>query len=121
MKIEWSKSVEILIAVTCLITKLPWLGDSEEAFRSLIQAASRLPHVVEASHCHFNCWMSSKETVYTSFSSFFSTLPEIESVSTVSVRDASSTRPLIGQFKDCENHLCKKFVFTFWYRFIVID
>ena len=121
MKVEWSKSVEILIAVTCLITKLPWLGDSEEAFRSSIQAATCLPHMVEASHCHFNYWMSIKEAVNTSFSSFFSTLPEIESESTVSVADALSTRALISQFKDYENHLCKKVVFTSWYWFIVID
>ena len=36
-------------------TKLPWPGDSEGTFRSLSQAATCLPHTVEASHCPFNC------------------------------------------------------------------
>ena len=34
-----------------LFTNLPWPGDSEETFRSLSQAATCLPHMVEASHC----------------------------------------------------------------------
>ena len=38
-----------------LFTKLPWPGDSKGAFRSSSQAATCLPHTMEASHCSFNC------------------------------------------------------------------
>ena len=50
-----------------LFTKLPWPGDSEVTFRSSGQAAppTCLPHTVEASHCPFNCWTSSRERQFT--------------------------------------------------------
>ena len=52
-------------------TMLSWLGNTEGTFRSSSQATTCLPHTMEASHCPFNCWMSSRKVVNTNFYSLW--------------------------------------------------
>ena len=47
--------------------KLPWPVVNEENLQASSQAATCFPHTVEASHCPFQYWTSSREVVKTNF------------------------------------------------------
>ena len=98
MRMNWE-----LINCNCnyiLFTKLPWPGDSERTFRSSSQAATcpsvyhtqwRLHTVPFIAECQAG------KLRIPIFIVFGLTRPGIEPVSTASVADALSTRPLIGE------------------------
>ena len=66
-------------------------------FESSCHLPTFLPHMVEASHCPFNCRTSSRKAVNTNFFKVFGlTRPVIEPEPIVSVADVIPTRPLIG-------------------------
>ena len=83
-----------------LFTKLPCSGDSEDTFRSSSQAAT-CPPVYHTWWRLYTVPLIAERQAgklrIPIFIVFGLTRPEIESVSTVSVADALSTRPLIGK------------------------
>ena len=54
-----------------------------------------LPHTVEASHCPFYCWASSREACAPIFITFSLILPGIELKCTTSVADTLPTWPMV--------------------------
>ena len=79
--------VLIIMVITFYLPSCP--GQDTATFWSSSQAATCPPHMVEVSHCPLIA-----EPI---FMVFGLTRPGIELESTVSVADAPSTRPLIGQ------------------------
>ena len=82
-----------------LFTKLPWPGDSEGTFQSSSNAATCLPHAVEASHSVLSLKLLNVKQgscEYLILIVFGLTRPGIEPDSTASVSNALFTRPPIG-------------------------
>ena len=48
-----------------------WQQKDLSVFESSCHLPTCLPHIMEASHCPFNCWTSSREAVNTNFSSLW--------------------------------------------------
>ena len=112
-----------VIVINILFAKLPWPGDSKETFQSSSQVATCpvptcLPHTVEASHCPFNCWTSSREAVNPNFYSLWLDSTGNQTLVYCSVADTLSTRPLIGvsdhKPTDCHRKLIANQLTTDW-------
>ena len=81
-----------------LFSKLPYQETAKGSF-GFSQGATCLPHMVQASHCPFNYWTSSKDAVNNFYNNLGLTQSGIEPKSTVSAADTLSTWPWISYLR----------------------